>query len=231
LLAQVELLVDDKLWNGVSRKVRDWCQKHPDDMSTPVSICRTLSDDEDSEAKKTAEDLLRGILEREPNSLPAMNMLATLLQTTGRSEESAKLYQRVVESQPDNVIAINNLAWIMCEEQGKYQQALQLAHRGLEKAPNYVDLIDTLGVVYFRLGEFDKAVQELRRSVKLYPAHVPSIVTSYLHLGKALAKLGHKAEAIENLKKSRELNSKMGGLSAADAAETQRLIEQLSRGS
>ena len=86
-------------------------------------------------------------------------------------------------------------------------------------------------MIYFRLGELDKAVQDFTRSVELYPTQGPSLVASYFHLGRALAKLGQKDEAIRNLRQSLELNTKIGSLSILDAAELKRLIEELSQGS
>jgi tetratricopeptide (TPR) repeat protein len=159
-----------------------------------------------------------------------MNSLAMLLQITGRFEESAALYQKILALQPDNVIAINNLAWILCEEQGKFEQALELAHRGLKIVPDYVDLIDTRGVVYYQLGKFDRAVQDFTRCLKLYPDGVSPAAASHLHLGRALAKLGQKSEAVENLRKALDLNTEIGGLSVAENAEAQRLVKELSQG-
>jgi len=153
-----------------------------------------------------------------------------LLQVTGRSAESATLYQQILTLRPDNVITINNLAWIICEEQGKYQQALELAQRGLEKAPDYIDLIDTRGVAYYRLGEFNKAVQDLTRCVKLYPTGTPSAVASNFHLGRALAKLGQKDDAIKILKKVLKLNTEHSNLPPTDVVEVQHLLEELLQG-
>jgi tetratricopeptide (TPR) repeat protein len=230
LLAQVQLLKDDKLWSQLKQKVIEWCQKHPEDTYTPIAIANDLTDTESSQAKKTAENILRMILENDPDCLEAMGALAMLLQITGCFAESTPLYQQILTLQPDNVIAINNLAWILCEEHGKYQQALELVQRGLRIAPNYTDLIDTRGVVYYKLGQYDKAIQDFTRSLELYPDGTPAAAVSYLHLGRALLGLGQKDEAIENLKKTLELNNKVESLSAADFAEAQRLLEELSRG-
>ena len=230
LLAQARLLQEDKLWSRLSQMVSNWYQNHPRGTNVLVTIANDLVAVESSQAKKTAEDLLRSLLNREPNSVPAMGSLAMLLQVTDRSAESAPLYQRILTLQPDNVVAINNLAWIVCEEQGKPREALQLAQRGLKIAPNYVDLIDTNGMVYYRLGQYESAVRNFTRCIKLYPGSAPSIVTSYFHLGRALASLGRKGEAIDSLKKALELNTQIGGLPVADAVETERLINQLSRG-
>ena len=156
-----------------------------------------------------------------------MNALAKLLLMTGRLTEAATLFQRILELQPDNVIAINNLAWILCEEYGKHKQALELTQRGLKIAPDYVDLIDTRGVLYDKLGQYDKAIKDFIKCLELYPDAAPAKVATYLHLGKALAKLGRKDEAVESLRKSIELNIEIGGLSEADHADAQDLVKKL----
>ncbi|MFC1738383.1 tetratricopeptide repeat protein [Planctomycetota bacterium] len=227
LLAQARLLKDEELWTQLSQMVLHWCQNHPEDTYTPHIIASDLAANKNSQARKIAEDLLRRILDHDPDSLPAMNTLAMLLQITGRSTEAATLYQRILTFRSDNVIAINNLAWILCDEQGKYQQALELVQRGLQFAPDYVDLIDTRGVLYDKLGQYDKAIQDFTRCLELYPYRTPAKVASYLHLGKALAKLEQKDKAVESLKKALELNTEIGGLSVTEHADAQELVKKI----
>jgi tetratricopeptide (TPR) repeat protein len=160
-----------------------------------------------------------------------MRALAILLQISGRSAESAQLYVRILELEPDNVIAINNLAWIICEVQGKPQEALDLAQRGLKIAPNYYDLIDTRGVIFYRLGQFDKAVHDFNECIRLYPGVTPSSIGTRFYLARSMAGLGQKDKAIQYLNEALELNNKNGGLSAADLAEAQSLLNKLKEGS
>jgi tetratricopeptide (TPR) repeat protein len=231
LLAHVQLLRDDRLWNRLHQKVVDWYKKHPADSRTPVSVARDLITVEDSQAKKAAEDVLRTVLEDNSDCVEAMSALAILLEITGRSAESAELYRRLLELEPDNLIAINNLAWIMCEVQGRHQQSLELAQRGLKMAPNYVDLIDTRGVVYYRLGEFDKAIQDFSTCIELYPSTTPAAIATRFHAARTLVELGQKDSAIEHLTQALDLESQIGGLSTADLAEAQRLLKRLEEGS
>ena len=230
-LAQAQILKDEELWSQLNQKVIDWYQKHPKDNRTPIAVARDLIMLEDGQAKKIAEDILRLILSNDPDSVEAMSALAILLEVTGRSAESAKLYQQLLELAPDNLIAINNLAWIMCEKQGKGQQALELAQRGLTIAPDYVDLVDTRGVIYYRLGEFDKAIEDFTKCITLYRVTAPSGVATRFHLARAFAELGQKDEAIDQLGRALDLESRIGGLSSADLAEAQRLLKQLQEGS
>ena len=84
----IKLLKDDKLWSRLNRKVIDWNSSHPDDSRTIITIAGDLATSQDSQAGKIAEDLLRRVLDREPDSIPAMSSLAMLLQLTGRSVDS-----------------------------------------------------------------------------------------------------------------------------------------------
>ena len=230
LLAQVLLFKDDKLWSELNQKVIDWWQNHPKDTDTLVIIAGELAITEDSQAQKIAEDLLRGVLANHPDSLPAMNALALLLQITDRPAESARFYRQVLSLEPDNVKAINNLTWILCEDQGKHEEALKLAELGLKIAPNYIDLIDTRGVIYYRLGQFEKARQDFNKCLKLYPKGTPAATATYFHLGRALNKLGQKEESIEKLNKALELNAEIGVLSDKDTEEATSLLQELSLG-
>ncbi|MCH7559273.1 MAG: tetratricopeptide repeat protein, partial [Planctomycetes bacterium] len=233
LLAQVQLLKDDQLWSELSQKVTDWYQKHPEDSRTPIIIARNLVTTDDSQAKKTAEDILRIMLKNDSDSIEVMTALAILLHTIGRSDELVPLYQRTLQLEPDNLIVINNLAWIMSEEQGKFQQALELAQRGLQISPNYIDLIDTRGVVYYRLGEFNKAIEDFKTCIKLYPDGTLAAISARFHLARAFAKLGQKDKAVEHLNQALDMYqvldpaNRIGALSDTDMDEAQRLLKQL----
>jgi tetratricopeptide (TPR) repeat protein len=230
LLVQMRLLRDDKLWGRLREKVAAWCEEHPGETGTTIFIVDELAGVKDNEGEQIAEELLRCVLKRDANSTVLTTRLGVLLQTSDRLAEAATLYERALELQPDNLIAINNLAWIRCEEQGRPKEAIELAERGLAKAPDYVDLIDTRGMAHYRLGQFDKAVQDFEKCIRLYPSNTPAIVASHFHLGRCLADLGEKARAIEKLNKALELNKELGGLAGVEITEAHRLLEQLSGG-
>lgn len=231
LLELVQLLKEDRLWSSVNQKVLSWYREHLEDTDTAVTIARGLLSIDDAQAKNAAEDILRTILKDDPGCTRAMSALAILLQTMGRTGESAILYERLLALEPDNVISINNLAWIMSEEQGKYREALELAQRGLKIAPDYFDLFDTRGVVYYRLGEFEKAAEDFRRCIRFGPSTTPAGVTTRFYLAQALAELGEKGQAIAQLNQALELQARIGGLSGADLLQARRLLKQLQEGS
>jgi tetratricopeptide (TPR) repeat protein len=61
--------------------------------------------------------------------------LAVLLDSVGQQAEARGLYEHILKIQPDNPIALNNLAYIMAETGGDLDQALSLAQRARQKLP------------------------------------------------------------------------------------------------
>ncbi len=207
------------------REFNSLYQSAPNDPRPLIAEVRLLAEDKRwSQLHQKVTDWTQ----EHPKDAEVPFAAAIISQTTGHPAEAVEFYQQVIKLDPNSLIALNNLAWIWCEEQGKPAQALELAQRGLEKAPEYIDLIDTRGVIWYRLGEFEKAADDFERCIASYPAHRPALTASYFHLGRTRARLGKKREALKNLKKALELNTEIGGLSTADVAEVQRLIEELS---
>jgi tetratricopeptide (TPR) repeat protein len=228
LLAQVQLLGEDEIWDQLNQKVAEWQQKHPQDAATPLGIAAYLVTTDNSRAREIAEAVLRVTLQDNPKSQEAMVNLAILLYTTSRLAEAVPLYQRAIQVAPENLVALNNLAWIMCEEQGEYQQALALAEKGLKIAPQYIDLIDTRGMIHYRLGQLEKAIADFTKCLELYLDTAPAKVASRFHLARALNRNGQPTEALKQLNQL-DLPKQIGGLSPADLAEAQRLLEQLQK--
>ena len=230
LFAQIGLLIEERLWTQLKQKVTEWNTNHPKDSLTLVTIAGNLAARNDNQAKKTAEDIYRIALKNNPDSIEVLINLAILLQTTGRSDESVPLYRRVLQLQPDHRIVMNNLAWLLCEDKGRYNEALELAQRGLKLFPNYIDLIDTRGVIYYKMGQFDKAVEDFTSCIKLYPPGSPTAVASRFRLAKSLARLGQNVKALEHLSQVRDLQSQIGGLSTVEQAELRSLLKKLEEG-
>ena len=230
LLIQARLLTEDGRYDEIMAKTNDWSKLHPQDQSTLVAIAEGLvaTPDKNKNALETAEKILRMVIAKSPDNTRAVQSLAILLQVANRDSEAADLNQQILNSDPNNIVAMNNLAWTLCEEQGEYQQAVELANKGLKIAPQYVDLIDTRGVAYYRLGEYNKAIEDLTTCVKLYPAGTPGQVSAFFHLSRAFAGSGNKSKAIEYLNNTLNMQKQFGGLSPGDLDEATRLLVTLS---
>ena len=167
LQAYSSILKDDARYNGITEKVTEWFSQNPESPDGIINIVQSILVVQDQNAQKEGEKMLRMVLDNFPDHRDARLSLAVLLQMTERYDEAEKQYQKVIELQPDNVIAMNNLAWIRCEEQGRFEEALALVETGLKLQPAYADLIDTRGVTYYRMGKFEKAIKDFNLCIKL----------------------------------------------------------------
>ncbi len=227
VLAQAELFAADQNWTALKALMADWCSGHPDDVQTPTTVARRLFSNAEESARRMTEELLRSVLERHPASIDVLHLLAILMHMTDRDEEAARLYRRILDLDSNDVVAMNGLAWFLCESQRQYQEALDLATRGLALAPHYSDLRDTRGVIYYRLARYEDAVRELTMCVDQYSGNAPALTSARFHLGRAYIALGHKEEAREELTQSLALQGQIGGLTPSDRAEAKRLLAQV----
>ncbi|MBE0534948.1 MAG: tetratricopeptide repeat protein [Phycisphaerae bacterium] len=225
VVAHTQVLGKRKAWSELTAVAVDWCGRHLDAAGVVNTIVQGLITNEDApdEAKKTAEGILTQVLAVNARSVEALNTMALLMHMQGRTTEAATYYQKVLDIEPERLVVLNNLAWILCEEQKQYAKARQLVNQGLAVNPNYIDLIDTSGMIYLRTGEYDKAAAEFNKCLKLYPQHAPGRAGSLLHLAQTYEKMGRKQEAIDHVRKAIE----HGGLGGEDLKAAEALLDRL----
>ena len=118
--------------------------------------------------------------------------LATLLERMGKSEETIAQYRALLQIRPGFKAAANNLAMILVDgepNQSSLDEA-QVLVDGFEISDNPVYL-DTLGWVYFKRGEWDKAIPILERADR-GKMELPEI---RYHLGMAYLRTGQQEKA------------------------------------
>jgi tetratricopeptide (TPR) repeat protein len=92
----------------------------------------------------------------------------------GQSDEAVADLRKVLDSKPavaDEIVASRALAWVLAagpEPVRDPAKALPLAERAIELARESFDPVNTLGVVYYRLGQYEKAREALKRAAALH---------------------------------------------------------------
>ena len=229
-LALALLLIQDQQWATLMEYIPQWYELSSQSQVLIPVIALELSNSDIAQAKEYADQIYQWLLNKEPENVNVLLGHALLLHSLNQMDQVGKLYQRILEIDPKNRIVLNNYAWFLCEVKGEYQAALNLADRGLQIKPDYIDLIDTRGVIYYRLEQWENAIQDFTFCIENYPRHVSSLTSSYFHLGRAQEKLNRKNEAIKSLKTALDLNKSIGGLSPEDEKEAQGLYQKLVQG-
>lgn len=112
----------------------------------------------------------------------------------GRNAPGAQAqYLAVLELEPENISALNNLAWSLRIENSK--QALEYAQRAIKLAPNLPAVLDTLAVVQYHMGDHQSARLNIQKAL----VGAPDNLSMRYHQAIIDAELGDKDRAITAL--------------------------------
>ncbi len=140
-----------------------------------------------------ADTMLRTMLAAHPDD-PGLRSYAGERAVAGRHwAEAIGHYQAVLAKQPQNAVAMNNLAWAM--HQTGDPKALEFAEKAYLAAPKSPAVLDTLGVILVARGDAARAVPLLRQAI----AASPKAPELRLHLAEALLKTGDRTAARSEL--------------------------------
>jgi Flp pilus assembly protein TadD len=114
-------------------------------------------------------------------------------------------YRSVLEVQPTNAMAMNNIAWLLVK-QGK-PGALAMAEKANSLLPDRAALLDTLAAAQEADNKLPKAIESQGRAVTLQPDD-PGLV---MRLAKLYIKSGDKARARAELESLVKLGDKYAG--------------------
>lgn len=152
----------------------------------------------------------------------------------GRLEDAKELYLELVEEDPDNVRALNNLG-VLLDEMGDPEGAVRRLRSARRLDPRNMEVLGNLGAALAALGLYSEAETELRHASRLDPTNLeiranvgillfrrglyeqaaaelesvcagrPDDGLPFYYRGEALNRLGRVDEAIEALERVTEL--------------------------
>jgi len=137
-------------------------------------------------------------LENNPTDSAMRSLLAASMHGDAASgDRDAKLiaeYEQVLQGDPDNVVALNNLAWLY-HLRGD-ERALDLARRAYERVPGRAEIADTYGWLLVEGGQVEQGLALIDRALQSAPDN-PDI---RYHQAAALHRAGESARARELLR-------------------------------
>jgi tetratricopeptide (TPR) repeat protein len=137
-----------------------------------------------------------------PDSEMALNALALELDHVGHGKEARTVYEAIIRMDPNNGVALNNLAYLMVETGLDADVALSYAQRAKQLMPDMPEVADTLGWIYLKKAQYDYAVSAFQDLVAKAPGHS----TFHFHLGMAYKMKGDKTKAISELHEALKYN-------------------------
>lgn len=148
-----------------------------------------------------ALQFLNSELEKNPENNAIHFKLAAIHLQRQNYEQAETHYQAILRDQPDNALALNNLAGIYSLQHKP--QALELAKSAYNKAPGSATVADTYGYILIKQGQHQEGLALLEKAA----ASAPQANDIQFHLAEAYSVNGNNKQAIEileNIKKSEQ---------------------------
>jgi tetratricopeptide (TPR) repeat protein len=141
-----------------------------------------------------AENFIKDIVD-DPEISPIFLVDTAILRLTqGRFEEAVKIYERVIKSERENPLLLNNLAIVMVELPDRKKEALELIEKAVAALPKSVDVLDSKGTILLNLGRVNEAREIFQRICGSNPKNAGF----QLHLARALEEAGDSPGALEH---------------------------------
>jgi tetratricopeptide (TPR) repeat protein len=144
------------------------------------------------EAKQTQEafNLLDGVLSQQPEQPDLLYETALLAERLGRMDILETYLRKLIALKPDSAQAYNALGYSYADRNQRLPEARELIEKALKLAPEDPFILDSLGWVLYRQGDFLGALVQLEHAYALRPD--PEIAA---HLGEVFWMLGRKDDA------------------------------------
>lgn len=101
-------------------------------------------------------------------------------------QQAVEKFREQIKQDPSDSSPYNQLAWVVSNTEGNFDEALRCSIKSLELRPNRAGLLDTLAHCYAAKGNLEKAVEVQTRANKLEP-HSGVIARKLIVFKKALA--------------------------------------------
>jgi tetratricopeptide (TPR) repeat protein len=146
--------------------------------------------------------VLRTALDKNPKDLQALMLLGMTYNAVQNYNDARDAYEKLLALAPNNVVAMNNLAYLYAENLGQLDNGYKLASQARDLAPTDSSIADTLGWILYQKGQYSSAVRLLQESAaKLY-----AVPEAQFHLGMAYYMIGDEANAKATFQRALQLN-------------------------
>lgn len=170
---------------------------------------------------KAIETIKEGLKVNE-NNIELMFMHGVLLDKSNNKEASIDQMRKILEIDPDHADSLNYIGYTYADQGIRLDEAKDLIQKALDIKPESGYIIDSLGWVYYKKGEYDEATKFLIKAAEL----IPDDPTINEHLGDVYFKQKKYEDCIKYYKKGLSLKHPDKEKLKRKIAEVELLLKQ-----
>jgi tetratricopeptide (TPR) repeat protein len=137
-----------------------------------------------------------------PEWMSALSALAGAYDKLKMYVYSDSLFQQAIQIDSENALMLNNYAYSLSERGLRLEEAMAMAQKALSQAPENGAYLDTVGWIYYQMGDYEKALGYIK---KAYDQREDSAVVIE-HLGDVYYRLQMEPEAERSWKEALKLD-------------------------
>jgi Tfp pilus assembly protein PilF len=162
-----------------------------------VALLRDMKPQEPQIAR--FETLLHGAIAANPKKFVLRMHLADLYDLRGKYDLAIEQYRAILqpENEPNNIIALNNLAWLLAEHAEQGDEALRYINNAIAGVGRRADLLDTRGIIQLKRGKTADALADLKDA-----ADEQATAVRLFHLARAYHEARDRPAAARTLKQA-----------------------------
>ncbi|MEX0269312.1 tetratricopeptide repeat protein [Leptolyngbyaceae cyanobacterium UHCC 1019] len=157
----------------------------------PISITTAL-DHQRAGRTAEAEQVYRSLLQQQPDSIDALNLLGALMHEQGHYDEALTHFERVLMLKPS--AESHNSVAIVLKAQGQYSAAVEQYRKALALKPNQPEVMSNLGNALKESGSAEEAIACYQDAIALNPNYAEA----HNNLGISYKEQGNLDEAIQS---------------------------------
>ena len=197
-------------------------EQNPSTLTAAASILTALGS---KELANEALKLYEQAVNLSPKMLNARLGLVSCLYQTGNIERAVPIYQELHKEHPYNIKVINDLAWIMQEQNHQYEPALDLINKGLKLAPDDLFMLDTRGTILLKMNRLTEARNDYEKILELTLTETQKKAETLLQLGRICSQLKDSVNTKKYLNEALEIDKKLNCFTKEDHSEIETLLK------
>lgn len=146
--------------------------------------------------------LMNEAVKAKPEEVDLGFQLGSVYERAGDRKKAEEAFLAVLAKHPDHAPTLNYLGYMWAESGVNLERAHEMLTRAVGQEPENGAYVDSLGWVYYRLGNLEMAEKYLSEATRLTPRDA----TVHEHLGDVLAKRGDRDRALQSYRTALDLD-------------------------
>jgi len=138
-----------------------------------------------------------------------------------KHDDAEKYYNSYIKLDPYNLPVLNNLSYLLAEQNKDLDKAKEMSQFTVESEPENPTYLDTYAWILFKQGEYINAKKILERAIELLPSDYETAHVYFNHLAEIEQALGNTKRALNLYQRALDLG--------ADKKETHQKIKNLKK--